>query len=201
VLAWIIAIARPRSGGPILLGASQSDLKLKIERRNGPPEKFTVIGLEGTDRILAALADAGVGLPDELAEAVAQDTKLEMRQPIPGPRSYVRTQVVAIVAVAALAAAGALSSASKERAFVVAPVPTPVVAPPVEKIAEQSRIMREMKDVKAEMDTAAAKAKDGPPDQRAAAVAEFKKAQERFNALHSEFEGLDAKYPAKAATD
>jgi hypothetical protein len=86
----------------------------------------------------------------------------------------------------------------REREWLADPVLTPVVAPPIEQVREQDRILAEMSVVRAEMDRALELVKSADPETRAKGTREFSAAQERFTALHGEFEGLPVKYARPA---
>ncbi len=209
-IGWAAAIASPRHGGPVLLGFTRGDTRMALELHGGETVRFTLVGLLGAPRVLAALADAGVRVDPELLAFVldeddAQDevrraTALEKaRQPGPSNRPTVVFQAIVLALVAIATVALLRSHERREREWVAKPVPTLVVAPPVEQVLEQDRILGQMNGVKAEMDRAVELVKSPDPQVRATGAKDFAAAKARFDALQEEFEKLPEKYAKPSA--
>jgi hypothetical protein len=209
-IGWVVAIANPRQGGPVLLGTTQGDTRMAIELHSGETVRFTLVGLLGAPRVLAALVDAGVQVDPELVafvldeddnpdETRRSESLTKARQPAAPARPTIVFQSVALAVIAIAAVALVRSHERRERDWVAMPEPVPVVAPPVKQVLEQDRILREMTTVKAEMDRAVELVKSADAKVRAQGTKDFSAAKERFDALHEEFEKLPAKF-AKSAT-
>ncbi len=204
IIGWIAAIASPRQGGAVLLGFTQGDTRLALSCRDGSQTRFTLVGLLGGTRIVAALQDARVPISEDVMNYLFDDDDpgsreaalTRARTPSPPRISTAAWQTGALVVVAIAAAAAWQGNVNSQRAWVAKAVPTPVVAPPIAQVREQDRILREMGKVKAEMDAALEVVKSADISRRAEGTKQFNAAQEKFEALHREFESLPAKYAA-----
>lgn len=170
----------------------QSGLMLKA--RDGRSRRFVLTGFSGAERFLLSLRNAGVRVPDEVIQSLFEEGEpIPEAVPQPPPvRSAAGWQLFWLVLLGVVVAITFGTIEKNERKWNRTALPTPVATPHPGVVLAQSRILKQMNVVNAEMSAALEQAKNATGDAQKKAIERFEKAQEEFNKLQEQHAYVEA---------
>jgi len=186
ILAVLIALAKPRRAGPILIGAFEEAYGIAIRMKDGRVLKLWMNHLTEFPRIFHALRKANVPMDPELAKIIEEDLAHAEPAPKPGKGGKVAAFVLMTLAIA-----GALAWQywpQKTRVIKREPQFT------YEQLAQRMELNKQMMAIARQMQQTLALPETATAEERAAAM-------RRFEALKKQHDELEKRYNAIQPTE